>query len=718
MDKSRSFFLLAAFLVGFGTVMNGTDADGSERLFSTYLDSLKYFSKAEQFNRADEFQLKATELLPYISTDTLLFDYYLYSGVAHFNTHRYESAVHFTNLALARATQIGDNLRMLKSYSTLANTHASMGNYQVALRQQKKALQYIEPTDSTSYYAVLSNIAVTYNSIGKPDSSLYLYLKAYDYFERTGQLAQQAISTGNIAELYRSDLMEYEKAIKHFRKSNALAEEANLPSALIRNYGNMALAFMSMGKPDSAKVYIERSAELRMGVGDVGGMASMYYAMGNLSLDKGQYANAIANYSEAIAISKEHGIDIGLFHTGLALAEAHKRLGNYRIAYDNLISIIALSEKNSWDKERLQALGNLYQLHKDFRRWPEALASLEQYNELRDFIDESERLTALAEIKTRYETELTLQENDALIAQSVLKDDKIRLQRFMMIGLIIAVFALAVIGIGLLRAIRQRNIALRDVKNGRKVLQEQLNLVEKQKAKLTQAYEFKNRVISVIGHDLRAPLNSIIGILELARDTLKDSGVTSEMLERLEGEANANLKTLQNMVEWSRNEIQNLNPSRTWFSSGKVIGDAVELHQSQLELKNIKVNIESTGKLYADENQFRSIVTNLLNNAIKYSPKGGEINLILSETEEEYEFFVQDEGVGIDDDIMDKIDSSQSVRSKVGTMGERGTGLGLRLVSDFAKAHGGLFTLRNNSVAGTQASVILPKVSEPAETVA
>lgn len=715
MNKLRSLFLLATFIIGCSSVMVGTDADGSERLFRTYLDSVNYYSQTEQFSRADEFQLKASELMPFVSTDTLIFDYYLYSGVVNFNTHRYESAINFTTLALAKATQLGDSLRILKSYSTLANSNASMGNYQVALQQQKKALQFIAQADSASYYAVLSNIAVTYNSIGKPDSSLYLYLKAYNYFERTGQLNGQAISMGNIAELYRNDLNETEKAIKHFRKSNALAKVADLSSALSRNYGNMALAFLSLGETDSAKVYITKSTDLRMAAGDVGGMANMYYTMGNLSLDEGRYDNAIENYSEAIAICKKHGIDIGLYHTGLALAEVHKRLGNYKIAFDNLNSVIALSEENSWEQERLIGIENLYRLHKDFRRWPEALATLEQYNALRDSLDENERLTALAEIKTRYETELTLQENEALIAQSVLKDDKISLQRTLMIGLIIAILALIGIGIGLLRAIRQRNMALRQIEKGRKTLQEQLDIVQEQKSKLTEAYEFKNRVISVIGHDLRAPLNSIIGILELARDTFKESGVGNEMLERLEGEANANLKTLQNMVEWSRNEIQNLTPVRTWFSPEKVIREAVELHQTQLELKNIKVNIECTDKLYADENQFRSIVTNLLNNAIKYSPKGGEVNLMLTESDEGYELFVNDEGAGVDADVMDKIDASQTVKSKAGTMGERGTGLGLRLVSDFAKAHGGHFTLRNNNGSGTQANVLLPKVSEPKE---
>lgn len=706
------------FVMGVCPAASGTDVNGSERQFRLYLDSIKHFSVAEQFTKADEFQIKAAELLPYISTDTLLFDYYIRSGMLHFDMNKHESAIHYCNLALAKATQLGEEKKMLVSYSTLANAHASAGNYHVSLLQQKKALSLVDAADSASYYSILQNMAVTYSSVGKPDSSLALYIKANKYFERTGQLIQQAICTGNIGELYRTELNDYDLAIKHFRKSIDLAKEAKASAALSRSYGNLALTFLHKGQLDSSQVYIAKAKELKMAAGDVGGMANMYYALGNLSLDEGNLDNAILNYSNATAICKEHGIDIGLYHTGLALAATHKQLGNYKIAYDNLQAALSLAENKGWANERLVAIDNLYRLHKDFRRWPESLATLEAYNTLRDSLEASEQLSALAEIKTRYETELTLKENEALLSQNELKDEKISLQRVLMIGLIVAILALIAIGLGLLRAIRQRNVALRIIEKGQKDLQEQLDLVQEQKAKLTEAYEFKNRVISVIGHDLRAPLNSIIGILELARDTLKESGVGYEMLERLEGEANANLKTLQNMVEWSRNEIQNLTPVRIWFNPKEVIGEAVALHQTQLELKNIKMSIECTEQLYADENQFRSIVTNLLNNAIKYSPKGGEISVMLSESDEGYEFFVRDEGVGVEEDVMDKIEKSQTIRSKSGTMGERGTGLGLRLVSDFAKAHGGLFTLRNNDGSGTQARVTLPKVSRVVEALA
>ncbi len=718
MHKLRSLFLFSLFVMGFGSAAIGTDVNGSERQFRLYLDSIKHFSVAEQFTRADEFQVKATELLPYISTDTLLFDYYIRSGMLYFDMNKHESAIHYCTLALAKATQLGEEKKMLVSYSTLANAHASAGNFHVSLLQQKRALSFVEATDSASYYSILQNMAVSYGSIGRPDSSLALYIKANNYFERTGQLLQQATSTGNIGELYRSDLQEFDLAVKHFRKSIDLAKEAKSSAALSRSYGNLALTFLHLGQLDSSQVYIAKAKELKMAAGDVGGMANMYYALGNLSLDDGNLDNAILNYSNATAICKEHGIDIGLYHTGLALAATHKQLGNYKIAYDNLQAALALAENKGWHNERLVAIDNLYRLHKDFRRWPESLATLEAYNTLRDSLEESEQLSALAEIKTRYETELTLKENEALLSQNKLKDEKISLQRVMLIGLIVAILALIAIGFGLLRAIRQRNMALRTIEKGQKDLQEQLDLVQEQKAKLTEAYEFKNRVISVIGHDLRAPLNSIIGILELARDTLKKSGVGDDMLERLEGEANANLKTLQNMVEWSRNEIQNLIPVRIWFSPREIISEAVALHQTQLQLKSIEISIECTEQLYADENQFRSIVTNLLNNAIKYSPKGGEINLLLSESDEGYEFFVRDEGAGVEEDVMDKIEKSQTIQSKSGTMGERGTGLGLRLVSDFAKAHGGLFTLRNNEGLGTQAIVTLPKVSGMAEAIA
>ncbi len=674
------------------------------------IDSAEAATDRAQFDLADQLFREARALNPDAASGELKFDFYHYSGLNDFRAGKLREAEHNASIAYAIATAEGREEWLLPSSSSLGNITGLQGRPRESLHYNRQTLSLLGPEDSTIYYSVFNNMSHAYKNLGKTDSALYVLVTAKNFYSRIGEVYPQAVLEGNIGEIYREDFEDFEMARKHYLRALALLEIEGGPNDVARNYHNYGILLGSEGVTDSALHYLSLAVDIRREIGDLGGRAASYVEQGRIYLEQEDYAAAVERFAEALLISEKYDLPVGVYHSSRMLGRAHQNLGNYRVALSNFNRAAEQAEIGEWRDKQIEIYNDIYALHKDYGYFEAALSTLEELSLAREKYDKKEAEYGLAEIRARYESEITANQNKALLLEKEISQRRLEAQRWGLVALSLLILVFLSAGIFLYRAIRQRNRALINLAAAKDRLEAQLEKIRAQEKRLIEANEFKNRVISVIGHDLRSPLANITAILEMINNSDNASNTeTRAMFARLKEETDANLKSLQNLLEWSRLEEQSLVPDRTLFDIKEDLEYAEQLHAMAIVQKGLTLKVEGDGKFIADKNQFRSVLSNLLGNAVKYSPEGGEIKVWTATDAQGSLLRITDSGAGVPDEVKQALASRRRITSKPGTRGERGTGVGLRLVHDFALAHGGSFNLLPNPSGGTIAEVFFPR---------
>lgn len=229
-------------------------------------------------------------------------------------------------------------------------------------------------------------------------------------------------------------------------------------------------------------------------------------------------------------------------------------------------------------------------------------------------------------------------------------------------------------------ALKQKNSIIQ--KNAASL--DQLNrAISRQNQKLEEDNKLKDKLLSVISHDLRHPLVNTKSILDLINLKLVSPQETEELLEQLENQYVRSLSLLDNLLFWIRGQMKGLKIERSDINMFRVITSLIEEQRVSLQAKQIQIvnRIDTQLVWKAEKEMLKIIFRNLLTNAIKFTPTGGEI-AISSVTDEQYAYIlIKDTGIGMTPDILHKINSRQYISSK-GTSNEKGSGFGLMLVKD------------------------------------
>ncbi len=242
------------------------------------------------------------------------------------------------------------------------------------------------------------------------------------------------------------------------------------------------------------------------------------------------------------------------------------------------------------------------------------------------------------------------------------------------------------------------------------------NKVAERTQELRELNAAKDRFFSIIAHDLRGPLNVFV----LCTDTLVESSdaLTNPTVQRLAGNLQGSAlilrRLLSNLQDWSSLHMGRMrcHPKRQKLS--RIVSDVHQLVEDNYKLKEQTLYIDVPDELEADldSNFIDTILRNLLNNAIKFTPKGGRIELTAQaldvESQCHLEITVRDEGIGIKEEDMEKLFRIDTRHTTRGTDGEQGTGLGLTLCKSMAIEHGGNLTVGSVWGQGTSFRLQIP----------
>jgi signal transduction histidine kinase len=220
--------------------------------------------------------------------------------------------------------------------------------------------------------------------------------------------------------------------------------------------------------------------------------------------------------------------------------------------------------------------------------------------------------------------------------------------------------------------------------------QEALENANKQ---LEQTNKEKDKFFSIIAHDLKSPFNGIIGLSEMLRDDARilDTDSIIKYAGLIHSSTKQTFDLLKNLLEWARMQQGRIPFNPKTFSLSSFINHEIKGLENVAGQKNIELinGLRENIRLTADENMVRTVLRNLISNAIKFTPKNGKIKIDAKSDNDFIEIAVSDTGVGMTKETIGKLFKIETSFSKKGTENETGTGLGLLLCKEFVEKHGG-----------------------------
>ncbi len=242
-------------------------------------------------------------------------------------------------------------------------------------------------------------------------------------------------------------------------------------------------------------------------------------------------------------------------------------------------------------------------------------------------------------------------------------------------------------------------------------VKEQAHLMEETNKELVLSNATKDKLFSIIAHDLKGPFSSIMNFSEIL---YKKSGNLSEekhlkFIYAIYESSHRVYDLLENLLQWSRMQTHSLGYSPEEFDIKEQIDAIYLLQRSHIDEKKIEfyINIEEDQMVYADRNMLNTVLRNLIGNAIKYT-EHGSIHVTVSQQGNNTLFSIEDTGIGIPDTKLAGIFDIDSKKSTTGTKGENGSGLGLIICRDFIQLHGGSISIISQQGRGTIISFALP----------
>jgi len=228
---------------------------------------------------------------------------------------------------------------------------------------------------------------------------------------------------------------------------------------------------------------------------------------------------------------------------------------------------------------------------------------------------------------------------------------------------------------------------------------------------LSEANQTKDKLFSIISHDLRGPLSNLDEILKMLQKQDITETDFKDILPELSKQTSLTNDLLENLLSWSYSNLKGNIIKREEFDIANLLNEIIQLYHSQIKGKSLDISnqVDIGSIVLADKSMIAVVIRNLISNAIKFSKTEGKIHIYSKLNESFLYIYIQDNGTGIPVEQIGLLFSNQNF-STSGTKGEKGTGLGLILCQDFINKNGGEIKLENTSSSGSTFCFSIPLI--------
>jgi two-component system, sensor histidine kinase and response regulator len=234
-------------------------------------------------------------------------------------------------------------------------------------------------------------------------------------------------------------------------------------------------------------------------------------------------------------------------------------------------------------------------------------------------------------------------------------------------------------------------------------------LLKTQTEELTELNALKNKLFSVISHDLKSPMYALRNLFRNMEQYDLPASEIKQMVPEVVNELNYTTSLMENLLQWARSQMDSDSVKPQLIDISALMTDVWKLLRLQAEAKRIRVELktDATVHVFADKDMINLVLRNLLSNAIKFTPDHGRISLEVTKLASGAKISVRDTGEGISAEALEKINLNNYYTTK-GTANESGTGLGLLLCKEFLARNGGKMQIDSQPGKGSVFSFTLP----------
>lgn len=249
-------------------------------------------------------------------------------------------------------------------------------------------------------------------------------------------------------------------------------------------------------------------------------------------------------------------------------------------------------------------------------------------------------------------------------------------------------------------------------------LEQTIDTLSKQRKDLQDANRFKDKIFSIISHDLKSPITSLAGLLQIMRLKTLNEEERSRAISSLEIALKGTKNLLDNILAWASKHPGTVEENQEIELHG-LVNELFEIFHYQALSKNISlINLmEKNFHIISNQNMLQLVLRNLISNALKFTPKNGAIEVGMRQDFPNLEIFVKDSGIGMTKEMIAKLFRSDEHNSTRGTENEKGTGLGLKLCKEFLDKYDGSIHVESEPRQGSTFTITLKKAIPVLEVV-
>ncbi|HEY0056609.1 MAG TPA: tetratricopeptide repeat-containing sensor histidine kinase [Pedobacter sp.] len=600
----------------------------------------------------------------------------------------------------ARAIEINkvvDPKQLAMNYSHMGLILQNQGHLNQAIHYQNLSLKMAARfNDSISLSRAHNNIGTAYIAKGE-------FLRANDHFYKLLRIAEQlkdtmGISTasGNISKIF-IEQKDYKRALEYANKALLLHQKSNNAVLTVIAYNGIGTIYTKLGDQRKAISYYEKAVKLAKETGAKGPIGSCFTNLGLAHLALARHDKALDYLYQAEAIEKAVNNSTGLSLVYIGLSKAYEKTGKPDLQRKYALMALKLAQQENLKPELRDAAENLYSYYKSRGDASQSLYYLELYTKYKDSLFNADNIKQLKVAEYKYARESQQKEIQLLKNKNELKEKENNLQRTYLYGS----FALCLAAIGFiiyyLRQIRVKNKLYESVR-------QKSERIEEQSKKLEELNLIKNKVISVMSHDMRTPIASLEMILNMEAE-LSDPDIFRSMMKELKPTVSSLSLLLENILGWAKSQMQSSHETKIQpIHVCSTVDEIITLYTPISSQKSVALINEVAPEVWVGANQsyLTLVLRNLVSNAIKFSPPAGPINISATSSKEHVSIIVSDKGLGMTEQELDKLFNVNNLYTSKGTKNEKGTGLGLIFVKESVELCGGSLTIKSVKNEGSQ----------------
>lgn len=604
------------------------------------------------------------------------------STIKAIDAHNIDSIINYSDAQALYFKNIKQDVALRKVNQTAGFVLSKYGYFGLSEKYYLEAVSIAK--NAKDFYAE----ADITNSLGVLAGKKGDFVKAEAFFLKTLLIAEKEnYPEGIVASYFKLSTVrirqnKIDEAFAYCLKADSVNQLYNKQFLKLDIINNKAIVFAIRGDLDKALDLFKQGYNVSLRNNEITNQVSSLQNIGLVYKDKRDFKTALSYLNKGVDLANKHRLIAEGLRVAVNIPSLMVEKKQFSLAEDKLKEILLNAKDQNLNDLVLEIYRNLVDIAKTQNNYKDAFDYFNEYTKLNDKQNDEEKQRALQEASVS----LGLYKANA----EILKKDTLLFQKNRERNILFSILLFVGILLGFLVFILFRLKKLNGRLNNKKEL-------------LTESNNIKDKLFSILGHDLRGHQGTTLGILNL----LKDGELSNEEAELYLGmlikQSQSALATLDDLLLWGKAQIKGDKHLQTQLEVLPYCQSVFDLNSEAIHEKHLTVRVIALEgiKVLANSNHFSFVIRNLIANAIKFTPNHGTIKVYHEiYQKDKIRICIADTGLGLSNEELESIFSPGNV-SKRGTNNETGTGLGLMLCKEFVEANGGKIWAERNQDGGT-----------------